>query len=212
MQLTEEQNADIQAKYVKCVEAKAEVDRVALVWGNNEKQLRKERSGHSSRAEFLANQALGSTDVEKTKEPKPLHKTVTALTETSRGLRKRMDDADVAYVVARGDFRVAILNVVREDMMGRLMTYERHASNLEDAWVRLTEVCKWLENNGGGTHLSHDFVTGVRVPNVKGGPMLVDGRGGHKFAYRIKELLDQEQRIMFFGEAEPTFKFSEVRR
>jgi hypothetical protein len=106
--------------------------------------------------------------------------------------------AEKAYEVARGAFRVAILDLMREEIDASMEVYAEAAMVIKECWEELHHLDMFFRKQGVPSGLPSGFLASVKVPapNPKF-PSLVDGRAAPRFQCDVSDILTKEGQQLF---------------
>ena len=124
--------------------------------------------------------------------------------ECHEAIDYREDNPTEAYDIARGEFRVGVIDALREEIDAAAEAYIHAAEIVSDAWETMHNIDAFLTANRIDSGLPKDFLKSVNVPSpVKGANDYCDGMEAPNFRFDMSVLLSKEAMQLFRDDFDP---------
>ena len=116
----------------------------------------------------------------------------------------RHDKPTEAYDIARGAFRVGVIDALREEIDSAAEAYIAAGEIISDTWETMHNINSFLSANRIDSGLPGNFLKSVSVPSpVKGANDYCDGMEAPHFRFDMSKLLSKEAMQLFKGDFDP---------
>ena len=110
------------------------------------------------------------------------------------------DELEPAYLEARGKYRVAVIEMMEDEMHAAIDRYARNSAKLVADWETLVGLDTFLRQEHMPSPIAPQFIRETKLPCPIGGkPVALDGHQAEPFRGRLDELLSDVGMEMFDG-------------